>query len=219
MHTRTLLVSLALCLLVPGAASASLADEQRQGRDLAAQVRSGAKGCEDLSTEDFDHLGEYVMGRFLGSTNAHQAMNDRMRLMMGDQAEQRMHQLMGRRYAGCYDTSTGAGNGSMGPGMMGGAGLGPGMIGGYYGRGGWGAMMRSGDWDWMMGGGWRNMSRQDWQRLQQQWLGTSASSDGGWSPWAIIAVTLGSVLLVALAILALVRGRPPRRPPAQASPS
>lgn len=215
MPIRVLLAALSLLLLAPSAAFASLGDEQRQGRDLSTQLQSGAKTCDDLSDEDFDHIGEYVMGRFLGSTQAHQAMNDRMSLMMGDQAEQRMHQLMGQRYAGCYTNSASG----IGPGMMGSGGMGPRMMGGYYGDGGWGAMMRSGDWDWMMGGSWSNMSRQDWQRLQKQWLGTRTNADNGWSPWAIIAITLASATLLALAILAIIRRRPVRRPPAQPSPS
>lgn len=216
MPFRVLLALLALLVLAPAAASASLADEQRQGSYLAAELRSGSKTCDELSRKDFDHLGEYVMGRLLGSTNAHQAMNERMRLMMGERAEERMHEFMGQRFAGCYDHSTSSGASGMGPGMMGRGGMGPGMMGGYYGAGGWGAMMRSGDWNWMMGRNWRNMSRQDWQRLQRQWLGTRASNDGGWSAWAIIAATLAAVALAGLAILAIIR-RPFRRPPTQPS--
>ncbi len=95
-----------------------------------------------------------------------------MTLMMGAQGESRMHQLLGQRYTGCDgNTSRGAGpGGMMGAGMMGG---------GYYGPGGWGAMMGSGDWSWMMGGAWQNMTRQDWQRLRQRLLGTSAGSSRG----------------------------------------
>jgi hypothetical protein len=88
------------------------------------------------------------MGRVLGSTSAHQAMNDRMRLMIGEQGEQPMHQLMGARFAGCSTSGAIGGNGSM---------MGPGMMGGNNGNGGWGAMMGSSDWSWMMGSAWRNM--------------------------------------------------------------
>ena len=126
---RAVLVSIALLALAPSAALASLADDQRQGQALAAQLQSGAKTCNDLSNQDLDHIGEYVMGRALGSTSTHQAMNDRMSLMMGDQAEGRMHQLMGARFAGCATHASGSGG--YGP-MMGG-----GMMGGYTGNGGW----------------------------------------------------------------------------------
>ena len=213
---RALVALLALLLVFPSAAFASLPDEERRGQALAGQLQSGSKSCSDLSSEDFDHIGEYVMGHFLGSTAAHEAMNERMRLMMGEQAEGRMHQLMGARFVGCTAAGGSAGSYGYGP-MMGGAG----MMGGYSGNGGWGAMMRSGGYSWMTGGAWRNMSRADWQRLQHQWLGTSALAGrgGGWSAGAIVAVALGSALLAAVLAILLVRRRPLRRPRAADSPS
>jgi hypothetical protein len=203
MRIRVALLVVAVLLLAPTAALASLADEQRQGQALVTQLQSRAKTCDGLSGEDFDHIGEYVMGRALGSTTLHQPMNDRMRLMMGDQGEQRMHQVMGQRFAGCTTTASG------------GVVMGPGMMSNGDGNGVSGSMMNSSDYGWMMNGNWRTMTRQDWQRLQQQWLGTAAATTGhhGWSPWAIIAVALGGVLLAALAALAVIR-RPFRRPPA-----
>jgi hypothetical protein len=70
-----------------------------------------------------------------------------------------------------------------------------------------------------MGGTWQNMTRQDWQRVQHQLLGTNTNttSQHGWSMAAITAAVLGGLLLVTLAIVAVIR-RPFRRPPA-ASPS
>jgi hypothetical protein len=63
------------------------------------------------------------------------------------------------------------------------------------------------------------MTRHDWQRLEHRLLGTSTANQGdGWSPVAIVAVTLGAVLLAALAILALIR-RPFKRRPATAPSS
>ena len=196
MAIRTAVVLLALLLIVPTTALASVADEQRQGRDLVAQLKSGAKTCKDLSAEDFDHVGEYVMGRMLGSTVAHEAMNDRMRAAMGDRFEGLMHQRMGARFAGCGATGT-AGNGGM---------MGSGMMGGSYGQDGWGQMMRSGDWSWMMGNAWRNMSRQDWQQLERRWLGSSTAPHHGWSAWAIAALAaIGLLLVSALALIGLRR--------------
>ena len=102
------------------------------------------------------------MFRALGSTSLHQAMNDRMIAMLGEQGESRMHQLLGARYAGC-STSSGA-TGGYGT-MMGGGPGGGGMMGGYYNaNGGFGAMMSSGSWSWMTGGAWQHMTRQDWQQ-------------------------------------------------------
>jgi hypothetical protein len=209
---RIRLAVLAICglLVVPATARASLADEQRHGQELITQLQAGTKTCSDLSADDFDHIGEYAMYRALGSTRRHEAMNNRMTLMMGEQGESRMHQLLGRRYAGCSASAVGAYGTTMGPGMMGG---------GYYGTGGWAAMMGSGDWSWMMGGAWQNMTRQDWQRLQQRLLGTNASSirgDGGWSAVAIIATILGALALLGLAVFVVLR-RPSRQAPAPAA--
>jgi hypothetical protein len=204
MRIRIALISLTLLLIAPGAAFASLTGEQSQGSDLAAQLQSGAKTCGDLSADDLEHIGEYVMGRALGSTAAHEAMHERMGLMIGQQGEERMHQVMGARYTACASGSTAPGGTAMGPGMMG----------GYNGNERWGSMMSSGDVSWMMGGTWRTMSRQDWQRLQQQWLGTNAttSSHDGWSPWAIIAAVVGAVILAGLGTAAVARRRLERTP-------
>src|SRR5450755_1466558 len=148
MRLRLALMTIALALLIPAAARASLADEQQQGQNLIAQLQAGTKTCSALSAGDLDHIGEYVIFRALGSTTLHQAMNDRMRAMLGEQGESRMHQLLGARDAGC-STRTGGIAGSAG--MMGGSG----MMGGYYANGGIGAMMSSGEWSWIMGGAWQ----------------------------------------------------------------
>jgi hypothetical protein len=146
-RTRLALIAIGLALLLPAAASASLAGEQRQGQDLIAQLQNGTKTCRALSADDLDHIGEYLMFRALGSTTLHQAMNDRMAAMLGEQGESRMHQLLGARYAGCTTTGSAAG------------GYGGGMMGGYYNHGGFGAMMSSGNWSWMMSGAWQHMTR------------------------------------------------------------
>ena len=107
MRIRLALITIGLTLLLPATASASLAGEQQQGQNLIAQLQAGTKTCRDLSAGDLDHIGEYLMFRALGSTSLHQAMNDRMIAMLGEQGESRMHQLLGARYAGCR-TSTSA---------------------------------------------------------------------------------------------------------------
>jgi hypothetical protein len=118
-------------LLTPAAAGATLVDEQAQGQNLIAQLHAGTKTCSDLSADDLDHIGEYVIFKPLGSTTLHQAMNDRMTVMMGEQAESRMHQLLGARYGGCSTKGLGiAGSGS----LMGGGGT----MGGYHNSGGGG---------------------------------------------------------------------------------
>lgn len=90
-------VVLAFALAVP--ASASVADEQREGAAIVQALTSGKRDYKELSTQDFERIGEYWMGRMVGSTQTHEAMNARMRQTVGAQGEERMHQLMGQRYA------------------------------------------------------------------------------------------------------------------------
>ena len=106
---------LAACVvaLTAGPAFASLADEVAAGRQVALALRGGKAECSRLATDDFEHLGEYVMERMLGSRSAHAAMNERMASMLGDADSERMHELMGRRYAGCGTAA--AGGAMMGP--------------------------------------------------------------------------------------------------------
>ncbi len=188
---RVLLALVLAVLIVPSSAHASVADEQQQGQQLAEQVQSGQRPCRSLSPTDLDHIGEFVMGRMVGSTSAHQAMNQRMTQVLGEQTESRMHQALGARFVGCAAGTAGK-NGRTapyGPGsMMGNGGMmgnGPMMGSGPAWRGRdqreWGAMMRSGrwdsmmssgawpqmmgpssDWSWMMGSRWQGMSTRDW---------------------------------------------------------
>ena len=195
----SLIFALVVAVLAAAAAPAlaSLADEVATGQQVAQRLQAGATSCTTLSGAEFEHLGEYVMERMLGSRAAHQAMNDRMTAMMGDANTERMHELMGRRYAGCG--TQGAGAGMMRPGMMG-AGAASG--------GGWGAMMAPGDSAWMRNGAWRHMSRADWQRVGTAWMPPRMMSrNDGWSTAAVLAVVLGGLALGGLAMYAML-GRP-----------
>ena len=179
-----------------GPALATLADEVAAGRQIAQELRDGRAECSRLATDDFEHLGEYVMERMLGSRSAHEAMNERMASMLGNANGERMHELMGRRYTGCG--TAGAGGAMMGSGMM----AGP----------GWAAMMRSRDFAWMRTGAWRQMSRADWQRTGESWMGPGMMSraDRGWSSVAVVALVLGALTLGGLGLYAVLL-RPWRR--------
>lgn len=215
MLTRlSLLVALltAAVLVAAAPASASLATEVTAGRDVARQLPADGSGCDTLKAADFEHLGEYVMDRMLGSRATHTAMNARMEAMLGTAGADRMHELMGRRYAGC--TTSGAGV-MMGPGMMGGR---------PPSSSGWGAMMSSRGYTWMRDGTWQHMSRTEWRHVGASWMGPGmmgGTHHDGWSTGAMVAWMLGGLLLVAL-IIALVVTRPWRRreppsPPAAVS--
>jgi hypothetical protein len=207
MTTRlSILVAVFASILALGAASAlaSLSDEISGGKATAARVDAGAASCENLSTTDFEQLGEYVMERMIGSRSANEAMNARMAAMIGSENSDRMHEAIGRRYAGCATTGTGSG-------MMGGIEI-------TGGAGGWGTMMGSG-YAWMRNGSWQHMTRADWQRaggymMGQGWIMDAGGS--GWSSGAIIAAVLGALALGGLAVYTMLR-RPWRRRPSRPS--
>jgi hypothetical protein len=178
--------------VAPSTALASVGAEQAAGRALAQQVQSGKRSCDSLSADDLDHIGEFVMGRMIGSSSAHEAMNARMIAVIGAPAESRMHQVLGARFAGC---TTNTRNGANGP-MMGGQGM----------------MGSSSDWSWMTGSNWKHMSAADWQTVQRRMLGTSAARTmhGGWDTRNVVLVALAVALAGGLTGVLLVR-RPWRR--------
>ena len=207
---RSLLSLIVVVLLVAGSAAGgtaatSLAQEVAAGQALSARLEAGQIGCADLSNDDFDHLGEYVMNRMVGSLARHEALNARMTSMMGADNEARMHVLMGQRYAGCLATGTTTG-GWMGPGMMGSD--------GWNGGGPWSQMMGSGMWSWMSDGHWQQMSSGDWQRLGAQWMGPGMMTTGGdrWSA-ADTGLVVGGALILAAAIGGLLAWRGSRGTP------
>jgi hypothetical protein len=216
------LVIVAALAITATPALASVADEQQAGRALAQQVQSGKRPCDSLSAEDLDHIGEFVMGRMIGSTAAHEAMNARVTAVMGASAESRMHQVLGARFVGCT-TNAGSGANAYGP-MMGNdsGSWSQGDWSTMMGNGGWGSMMRSGawaqmmgnagDWSWMTGSRWQHMTASDWQAVQRRLLGTTTTrnTDGnGVSTLDVVLIALAAAL--AAGLLGLLLARRPRR--------
>jgi hypothetical protein len=209
----SLLLVVAAAVLAGGGtpALAALGDEVAAGGTIAQQLQAHTTSCSKLSDADFEHLGEYVMERTVGSRAAHAAMNQRMASMMGTSAEERMHQLMGRRYADCGATGAGAG-GMMSGGMMGGGGMAAGA--------GGAAMMSSSDLSWMRNGNWQHMNRSQWRAVQRSWMGNAMMNNGhhGWSVGGVLAVVFGAALLAGLvAFLAVRRPWRPRPPSTSAA--
>ncbi len=197
-----LVVAVALGVGAVAPAFAALGDEVAAGGAIAKQLQAHTTSCSKLSDTDFEHLGEYVMERTVGSRAAHAALNQRMASVMGTSAGERMHQLMGRRYAGCGVAVTGAG------GMMGHGGMAAGV--------GGAAMMSSSDLSWMRNGTWQHMNRSQWRDVQRSWM--ISNGHHGWSAGGVLAVIAGAVLLVGLGAFLVVRRpwrpRPPSTPAA-----
>ena len=121
----TIALSAVLALAAAMAAPALGATEAQQGAKVLRNLQADKASCTSLATEDFDHVGEYVMERMLGSATTHEAMNRQMVAMMGASGETQAHVYMGQRFAGCASgrapTAFGAMMGMMGAGMMGSA--------------------------------------------------------------------------------------------------
>lgn len=95
------MITVLAALVISAPAHASLAGEVQAGQQVAAQVQDGRVTCSGLTASQSEHLGEYVMERMVGSREAHDVMNARMRGTIGVASSERMHAFMGRRYAGC----------------------------------------------------------------------------------------------------------------------
>lgn len=78
------------------------AREEQEGKELWNKLQSKEVACTDLSDEQYGILGEYFMGQMSGSSHA--AMNAMMIQAHGEDGEEQIHIVMGKRLSGC-DTS------------------------------------------------------------------------------------------------------------------
>ncbi|MDQ2759908.1 MAG: hypothetical protein M3Y17_05595 [Actinomycetota bacterium] len=67
----------------------SATSAQQQGAALLAQVQNGQTSCSKLSSSNFALMGEYEMGRIIGSAATYNAMNAQMQTTAGTGGEQR----------------------------------------------------------------------------------------------------------------------------------
>ena len=185
---------LGLTLAAPALAD-SVAAEQAQGAQVLNQVQHATLSPKSLTSDQYQNLGEYLMGRALGSTQLHQRMDALMDEMMGSGASDQMHIYLGKRFLGVNATPSSQYSqlyGLMGVMMSGrrGSALAR-MMGAYLnGQGAAGYTMGPG----MMGYAYGDSP--------------AASSGGSWPAGAVVAViALGAVLIVGLGALALPRVR------------
>jgi hypothetical protein len=102
-HRLARLLPLALALSLATATPAlagNAAGAQRQGAEILTQIEHGALSPSKLSAGQYENVGEYVMGRALGSTQLHERMNALIDEMMGSGADTAMHTYLGERYLG-----------------------------------------------------------------------------------------------------------------------
>lgn len=87
--------------------------EEQMGKKFLEELNNKTVTCSKLKDADFEKIGEYFMGQSIGDTSRHITMNEMMKRMMGEQGEEQMHIVMGKRMSGC-DWSKGGGNSMMG---------------------------------------------------------------------------------------------------------
>lgn len=76
--------------------------EEQEGRGLWDKLQAKETACADLNDEQYGVLGEYFMGQMAG--DSHAAMNAMMIQTHGEDGEEQIHIVMGKRLSGC-DTS------------------------------------------------------------------------------------------------------------------
>lgn len=193
-----------LALAAPALAD-SVATEQAHGAQVLSQIQHGTLNSKSLTNAQYQNLGEYLMGRALGSTQLHERMNTLMDEMMGTGASDAMHIYLGKRYLGVSATPSSKYShlyGLMGAMMSGyrGSAL-AGMMSAYLnGQGSAGYKMGPG----MMGYAYGSTP--------------ASSSSGGWPTGAIVAVAvLAAILIGGAAAVAVPRVRKRSHPGAAAT--
>jgi len=78
------------------------AREEQEGKELWNNLQAKETICENLNDEQYGVLGEYFMGQMAGESHA--AMNAMMIQTHGEDGEEQIHIVMGKRLSGC-DTS------------------------------------------------------------------------------------------------------------------
>lgn len=204
------LLSIALAALAAAPTFASVSEEQQGGQTLNA-IHSHKLNATSLSSSQYEHVGEYLMGQALGSVQLHERMNSLMDEMMGPAASDQMHIYLGERYLGKSVEASGQYGplwGLMGVMMSGyhGSAL-AGMMGRYLSGAGQanGSGYGSGYGPYMMGNGYRGYMMGGYGPYLY-------GHDSDMSAGAIIAIVLGSLAVLALLLALVVRLTARRRP-------
>ena len=90
------------------------AQEEAEGKEIWDKLQAKQLECKDLTNDNYAVLGEYFMGQSIGNTQRHAAMNQMMTSMMGEEGEEQMHIVMGKRLSSCDTGTKGGGNPMMG---------------------------------------------------------------------------------------------------------
>jgi hypothetical protein len=203
-------VILALAAAPPAVASAT--SEQQQGAQVLSEVRSGTLSGTNLTSAQYQQLGQYLMGRALGSSERYEAMDSLMDQRMGRVVSDQMYQYMGERYLGksvSPDSSYGSYYGWMAKMIGGNRGPYAGMMAGY--------MM--GAYNGLSGQGSRTTGYHMGPDMMGYGYGASShnAAERGLSAGAIAAIVIGAIVLVGLLVALRLRTTARRTPKAGAA--
>ncbi len=81
------------------AAIQSQQQEEQEGKQFLDNLNSKTVLCSQLKDADFEKIGEYFMGQMSGQSHA--AMNAMMIQVHGEDGEEQIHIVMGKRLSGC----------------------------------------------------------------------------------------------------------------------
>src|SRR3989338_593126 len=79
------------------------AREEQEGKELWNKLQAKEVACENLNDGQYGVLGEYFMGTMAG--DSHTAMNAMMIQAHGEDGEEQIHIVMGKRLSGCDTTA------------------------------------------------------------------------------------------------------------------
>src|SRR3989338_6098114 len=80
------------------------AREEQEGKELWNKLQAKEVVCADLNNDQYGVLGEYFMGQMAG--DSHTAMNAMMIQAHGEDGEEQIHIVMGKRLSGCDTLAT-----------------------------------------------------------------------------------------------------------------
>lgn len=89
------------------AADDHTAREEAEGKAIWEKFQAKEITCEKFTDDEFGALGEYFMGQMMG--DAHATMNAMMTQMHGEEGEEQIHVVMGKRLSGCDVTAVALG--------------------------------------------------------------------------------------------------------------
>ena len=78
--------------------------EEKEGKELWNKLEAKEIACADLNNEQYGVLGEYFMGQMSG--DSHAAMNAMMIQAHGEDGEEQIHIVMGKRLSGCETSAS-----------------------------------------------------------------------------------------------------------------